>query len=443
MYSAVYRGLLVYPEGPLNVDASPSGMSELFRPFHSLLYKIRTCREQKGWCCRDLLRTLTSEELGFLEKMLCSLEDPKAVAFPPSPGSGLAVGCGGQELCKQFVRDFYAFNFGDSREEEEEEEEETNNNLVAAESPVQVSDTVHTAQRRLELSSVQVEIEDVCSCQDEGVFSEEVATARTVLSHVMQRVEIVPPANIPTTAPLPCPLSLLASEPLGVPRRVQALRSPSISSTDTSPYDSDCPPDDAELALALQAAEIATCHQARARFRSAEELLHKLFVCIAGVADQLQTNFASDLRNILKCVFDMNSSVTPELMPPSPPGSTTTEEGERDSIDSAEEVLPDDSVSSPSPAVRGLTDLLPDQRVCCLEPPVWVPDTESDHCMACGAIFTLLRRRHHCRHCGRLFCARCSSNSIPLPRFGQHKPVRVCDECFRYQLTPFTVQQPC
>ena len=36
--------------------------------------------------------------------------------------------------------------------------------------------------------------------------------------------------------------------------------------------------------------------------------MHRLFVCIAGVADQLQTNFASDLRNILKCVFLMNST---------------------------------------------------------------------------------------------------------------------------------------
>lgn len=43
-------------------------------------------------------------------------------------------------------------------------------------------------------------------------------------------------------------------------------------------------------------------------FRSSEDLVHRLFVCIAGVADQLQTNFASDLRNILKCVFLMNSS---------------------------------------------------------------------------------------------------------------------------------------
>lgn len=40
--------------------------------------------------------------------------------------------------------------------------------------------------------------------------------------------------------------------------------------------------------------------------RSVENLLHRLFVCIAGVADQLQTNFASDLRQILRSVFLMN-----------------------------------------------------------------------------------------------------------------------------------------
>lgn len=47
-------------------------------------------------------------------------------------------------------------------------------------------------------------------------------------------------------------------------------------------------------------------------FRSTENLLHRLFVCIAGVADQLQTNFASDLRQILRSVFLMNTTPAPE-----------------------------------------------------------------------------------------------------------------------------------
>lgn len=47
-------------------------------------------------------------------------------------------------------------------------------------------------------------------------------------------------------------------------------------------------------------------------FRNTENLLHRLFVCIAGVADQLQTNFAFDLRQILRSVFLMNMSPAQE-----------------------------------------------------------------------------------------------------------------------------------
>jgi hypothetical protein len=34
---------------------------------------------------------------------------------------------------------------------------------------------------------------------------------------------------------------------------------------------------------------------------------------------------------------------------------------------------------------------------------------ESRQCQACGAAFTLMRRRHHCRVCGNLFCSGCTS----------------------------------
>lgn len=51
---------------------------------------------------------------------------------------------------------------------------------------------------------------------------------------------------------------------------------------------------------------------ARLKVKSTENLLHRLFVCIAGVADQLQTNFASDLRQILRSVFLMNMSSAQE-----------------------------------------------------------------------------------------------------------------------------------
>jgi hypothetical protein len=41
MLCFIYSGLLVYPEGPINPDMDPMKMSEMFRPFQMLLYKIR------------------------------------------------------------------------------------------------------------------------------------------------------------------------------------------------------------------------------------------------------------------------------------------------------------------------------------------------------------------------------------------------------------------
>ncbi|NXB42535.1 LST2 protein, partial [Leucopsar rothschildi] len=54
----------------------------------------------------------------------------------------------------------------------------------------------------------------------------------------------------------------------------------------------------------------ARCLELRSRYSSTKDMLHTLFVDTltphppgAGVADQLQTNFASDMRSILKTVF--------------------------------------------------------------------------------------------------------------------------------------------
>lgn len=38
----------------------------------------------------------------------------------------------------------------------------------------------------------------------------------------------------------------------------------------------------------------------------------------------------------------------------------------------------------------------------------------------------------------QLFCSHCSSNSVPLPQFGHAKPVRVCNRCYMFRVTPFT-----
>ena len=44
----------------------------------------------------------------------------------------------------------------------------------------------------------------------------------------------------------------------------------------------------------------------RAKFKSTEDLLHRLYVCISGAADQLQSNYAGDFRDALSSCKTLN-----------------------------------------------------------------------------------------------------------------------------------------
>lgn len=61
---SIITGLVIYNKGPLNMDLPVEYLSEMFRPFKTLLIKIK-----------DLLRTLNKNELNQLEKLLCTNED--------------------------------------------------------------------------------------------------------------------------------------------------------------------------------------------------------------------------------------------------------------------------------------------------------------------------------------------------------------------------------
>ena len=62
---------------------------------------------------------------------------------------------------------------------------------------------------------------------------------------------------------------------------------------------------------------------------------------------------------------------------------------------------------------------------------VWVSDASASKCGDCSLPFTFLRRRHHCRACGGVFCAKCSGSRVVVPGHKSGRRERVCNECER------------
>lgn len=471
---AIVAGLLLFPDGPLNVDRDLSRLSELYRPFFSLLCKIR-----------ELLWTLSREELWLLEKTLCQLEEPKTSLTKEQTSLGtddyavldsdiyINLFYRNHQNCKQFIEDFYNHNFAAASDSE------TILPLQKGKgSPLLRKCTLSEKALLSPLHKASSDDDSSNYDSDDSALSEgwwpllndvlqagapREAARSSEQSAVHSRLRRTSGLSTASDrAPVVPQVRRLQSEQggssLGSPcSSCKSLSSLSISdfesmsyqSTDTSSYNSECH-DDEEIALALQAVEIAFRNEARSRFKSSEDLIHRLFVCISGVADQLQTNFASEMRNILKCVFEMNSSVRQESPSSAVEAESPTERSSlsesslfslpfldivemedsgvrlgsgRRSVDSAEEAMPDDLS----------LDLSPESGA--RSPPVWLPDELTASCMDCSAHFTLLRRRHHCRKCGKIFCSRCSSHSISLPHYGHSKPVRVCNACFICHVT--------
>eukprot|EP01119_Soliformovum_irregulare_P011322 TRINITY_DN2824_c2_g1_i1.p1 TRINITY_DN2824_c2_g1~~TRINITY_DN2824_c2_g1_i1.p1 ORF type:complete len:574 (-),score=219.75 TRINITY_DN2824_c2_g1_i1:123-1844(-) len=61
----------------------------------------------------------------------------------------------------------------------------------------------------------------------------------------------------------------------------------------------------------------------------------------------------------------------------------------------------------------------------------WMSDEHVKYCPLCTKDFNALRRKHHCRRCGRIFCNECSSQKLILPELNSKKPKRVCTVCFQ------------
>lgn len=64
--------------------------------------------------------------------------------------------------------------------------------------------------------------------------------------------------------------------------------------------------------------------------------------------------------------------------------------------------------------------------------PRWQPDEETNNCTKCHREFDMFwYRKHHCRHCGFIFCSSCTPDSALLPiAFNKTDPQRVCGTCY-------------
>ncbi|CAH0479229.1 unnamed protein product [Peronospora belbahrii] len=73
----------------------------------------------------------------------------------------------------------------------------------------------------------------------------------------------------------------------------------------------------------------------------------------------------------------------------------------------------------------------------------WTPDTEASVCFSCQLRFDWVRRKHHCRYCGHVFCALCTTQHSLIQKdqilidpehkyleVNVHNPHRVCDDCY-------------
>ena len=59
----------------------------------------------------------------------------------------------------------------------------------------------------------------------------------------------------------------------------------------------------------------------------------------------------------------------------------------------------------------------------------WQNDDDVTHCSLCNIKFTTLRRKHHCRFCGKIICWECSLCKLPHTSTPKGPVYRSCNSC--------------
>jgi len=500
---AIVYGLFICPQGPLNVDRGHSDFPALFLPFKNLLRKIR-----------ELLQTLEPSEVMVLELLLCQLEEPANIATKLKEVERMLENKENDQALK-----LQAKLNGDQEQVEQQ--------------PVVVVEPSRIQQ----LNSIP------CQCDNIELNPEAASAVSDIINEL---IKMVIPSEEPKLAgqvEIDCTSPEITVKPRNVEITVQQASGSSGSGTCSRRKSSKVRKSSDSSGLKRHNARRDTKRvpykyqkDRRSKFKSTEDLIHRLYVCISGAADQLQSNYASDFRAILRMVFTMNvtqdepedeidaglkdepkqsneisseetngnqsSSTENELEDTTINADTESIEGAAANADEAlasvqglQESLPDLDIGTdalhnemseklyrsmpetsdeprgvsyaqnldlhlhredhtianpnsefyqPEPTLLGIADpnsspqetLAPESNFYTsppvppvATPPAWVPDSAAPQCMGCLEAFTFVKRRHHCRACGKVFCSKCSNQFLPLPQFGLDRPVRVCNRC--------------
>lgn len=184
-------------------------------------------------------------------------------------------------------------------------------------------------------------------------------------------------------------------------------------------------------------------------FRFLDEMLASIDVSDTDI-HQLTPAEIDRVDNLLKQI--VNSHQTEETAPPSTTNETTDEiepsvtTAERPPSPALESSLESSQPSAFAAAAASASALPINEELLRVEQewaklseedkklgsvaPEWVSDDLAPACMKCGLKFSITRRRHHCRACGKVFCSTCCWQKMKLIH-DDSKEDRTCNDCVK------------
>lgn len=345
---AIVRGLLYKNDNPI-YTRHKSHMCNLFQPFHGPLHSIR-----------KLLRGLKQQELFCLEKMLANdqsaIESPLTSKLEPSVSNSRCNQCPQAE-----IREETGPQLGESNSEEAGTSNNYTNILMdGLQYPVGHKRTSEETNLTTLGSADELKEQNYECCFEPSSSKSNlnpqspsctpVGSSQSTSSDLSSSIACRQHAsssdddnsnNLKTNCDDNCCLSPPESD--AQLEKLIAEFGPSMDCQDTSATagsssetQTDVPRDDKHSSHKNHESLRDETILEELLMKQTQQLLHRLFVAISGVADQLQSNFASDLRFILRHIFSSEIDGVTEVEE----DDDQSEDREHSNTDNSESSLP-------------------------------------------------------------------------------------------------------